>query len=146
MWWRCRELHKGAKIVSATSAIVACLAWHTGLKSYAFSSSNSRDARSDIDNLASGLVAEDERLTDDELSDLAMLPIVNLVAEEAVSSRKTNMGIEDSFIHLNRRAPLQALGSGHVLLRAALERDDLRSEIVPFLVTQRPRFVGIWAE
>jgi hypothetical protein len=91
-------------------------------------------------------VAEDERLTDNELSDLAMLLIVNLVAEEAVSSRKTNIGIEDSFIHLNRRAPLQSLGSGHVLLRAALERDDLRSKIVPFHVTQRSRFVGIWAE
>jgi hypothetical protein len=144
--WCCCELHKGAKIISSTSAVFACLAWHTGLKSYAVSSLNSRNARSDINNLASGLVAEDERLTDDELSDLAMLPIVNLVIEEAVSSGKINIGIDDLFIHLNRRAPLQSLGSGHVLLMAALGRDDLRSETVPFLVTQRSRFVGIWAE
>jgi hypothetical protein len=102
-------MHKGAKIVSATSAIVACLAWHTRLKGYAVSSLNSRDARANINNLASGLVAENEWLADDELSDLAMLPVVNLVVEEAVSSRRANIGVEDSFIHLNRRAPLQSL-------------------------------------
>lgn len=109
IWWRRRKLHECAKIVSATSAIVACPAWHTRLKGYAVSSLKSRYPRANIDNLASGLVAENEWLTDYELSDLAMLPVVNLVVEEAVSSRKANLGVEDSFIHLNRRVPSQSL-------------------------------------
>lgn len=102
-------MHEGAKIVSATSAIVACLAWHTRLKGYAVSSLNSRYPRANINNLASGLVTENEWLTDYELSDLAMLLVVNLIIEEAISSRKANIGVEDPFIHLNRRAPSQSL-------------------------------------
>lgn len=65
--------------------------------------------RANINNLASGLVTENEWLTDYELSDLAMLLVVNLIVEEAASSRKANIGVEDPFIHLNRRAPSQSL-------------------------------------
>jgi hypothetical protein len=102
-------LHEGAKIVPTTSAIVACLARYTRLKGYAVSSLKNRYPRANINNLASGLVAENEWLTDCELSDLTMLPIVNLVVEEAVSSIKANIGAEGSFIHLNRKAPSQSL-------------------------------------
>jgi hypothetical protein len=104
-------LHEGTEIVSASSAIVTCLARHTRLKGYAVSPFNSRYRRANIDNLASGLMAENEWLTDYELSDLAMLPVVNLVVEEEeeVSSRKVNIRVEASFIHLNRRAPSQSL-------------------------------------
>lgn len=85
------------------------MAWHTRLNGYAVSSLNSRYGRTNIDNLASGLVAENEGLTDYELSYLAMLASSEPGCRRSRQLEKGNIVAEDSFIHQNRRAPSQSL-------------------------------------
>jgi len=80
---RREKAHVGAQVVGAAAALLAGTARDARLDAHARSEELRRGSCPDLDDGASGLVAENERLLDDELADSAVAVVVNVGAADA---------------------------------------------------------------
>jgi hypothetical protein len=79
---RASEFHSSTNVVSAVFAIFAILAWQTNLQGDSVPRHQVRDTRSNCDNSSAGLVAERQRLSNNNVSISVVAEVMQVGATE----------------------------------------------------------------